>query len=137
MKIKNMTNMGTFQIDFFELSFLAEACIPSTPIARAVFWSNLTDRYWEQMTQSERDSLFEWMNRNDFYKESLKEHESTQVFHARFDPNNQYLVKTKYKGEEKEVNAFMMNERYYISTRTYIASEYIINITKLEHEKSI
>jgi len=89
------------------------------------------------MTQSERDSLFEWMNRNDFYKESLKEHESTQIFHARFDPNNQYLVKTKYNGEEKEINAFMMNERYYISTRTYIASEYIINITKLEHEKSI
>jgi len=39
-----------FKIDFFELAFLAEACIPERPIARAMFWHSLTDKYWEQMT---------------------------------------------------------------------------------------
>ena len=30
--------MSTFEIDFFELAILAEACIPPRPIARAMFW---------------------------------------------------------------------------------------------------
>ena len=61
--------MSKFSIDFFELSFLAEACIPQRPIARSMFWNNLTDVYWEQMSEQERASLFAWMNRNDYYKE--------------------------------------------------------------------
>ena len=89
--------MSTFNIDFFELSFLAEACIPPRPIARGMFWQDLTRKYWEQMTEGERAHLFEWLNRNPWYPESLEKEEDTQVFHARFDPENQYMVKTKYK----------------------------------------
>ena len=51
-----------------------------------------TRKYCEQMTEGERAHLFEWMNRNDWYKKSLEEEEDTKIFHARFDPENQYMV---------------------------------------------
>lgn len=127
--------MSTFQIDFFELAFLAEACIPPRPIARAVFWQNLTKVYWAQMTEGERATLFEWMNRNDWYKESLETEEDTKIFHARFDPDNQYMIKTKYKRKKEEHRAFKMGDRYYTGHDTFIADEYIVEVNKLALKK--
>jgi len=91
----------TFQIDFFELAFLAEACIPPRPIARAMFWQHLTDQYWYQMSEAQRAHLFNWLQKNPYYEESLAKEEETQIFHARFDPNNQYLVYTNYQNKEE------------------------------------
>ena len=122
--------MSTFNIDFFELSFLAEACIPPRPIARAMFWQDLTRKYWEQMTEGERAHLFEWLNRNPWYPESLEKEEDTQVFHARFDPDNQYMVKTKYKRKKDERRAFKYNDKYWIGLNTFISEEYITEVTK-------
>lgn len=124
--------MSNFTIDFFELSFLAEACIPPRPIARTCFWINLTDKYWEQMTENERARLYEWLNKNLRYEQSLKEEEDTQIFDARFNPNNQYMVSYD-KGEDTKgtVRAFLRNDTYWVSTTKYITKEYITNIEKL------
>lgn len=122
--------MGTFTIDFFELSFLAEACIPPRPIARAYFWKNLTDRYWEQMSEGERMNLFEWLNRNDYYKESLEKQEDTKIFHARFDPDNQYMVKTNFDNKEMEYRTFKLGDKYHIGTTTFIDEEYVVEAIK-------
>ena len=122
--------MSTFTIDFFELAFLVEACIPPRPIARAMFWQSLTDKYWEQMTEGERAHLFEWLQKSWVYEESLKEQEDTQVFHARFDPDNQYTIKVNYSGEESEHRAFKLNDNYYIGRNRWIADEYIISVEK-------
>jgi hypothetical protein len=122
--------MSTFTIDFFELSFLAEACIPPRPIARAMFWQNLTKVYWEQMTEGERAHLFEWLNRNPWYPESLEKEEDTQIFHARFNPDNQYMVKTKYKRKKGEHRAFKLGDRYYTGHNTFIENEYITEVNK-------
>ena len=130
--------MSTFNINFFELSFLAEACIPPRPIARAMFWQNLTKVYWKQMSEGERTHLFEWMNRNDWYKESLQKETDTKIFHARFDPDNQYMVKAKANGVEYNHRAFKrlgseeegFTNRYYVGHDTYIPEEYIVEVTK-------
>jgi hypothetical protein len=130
--------MSTFQIDFFELSFLAEACIPPRPIARAMFWQNLTRQYWYHMSEGERAHLFEWMNRNDWYKESLQKEEDTKIFHARFDPDNQYTVETKDKRKKEKHRAFKRHgseaegftNRYYVGHDTYIPEEYIVSVEK-------
>ena len=122
--------MSTFTIDFFELAFLVEACIPPRPIARAMFWQSLTDKYWEQMTEGERAHLFEWLQKSWVYEESLKEQEDTQVFHARFDPDNQYTIKVIYDGEESEYRAFKLNDNYYIGRNRWVANEYIISVEK-------
>ena len=122
--------MSTFKIDFFELSFLAEACIPPRPIARAMFWQSLTDKYWHQMTEGERAHLFEWLQKSWVYEESLKEEEDTQVFHARFDPDNQYIIKTNYEDKAEEHRAFKLNDNYYIGRNRWVADEYIVSVEK-------
>jgi hypothetical protein len=122
--------MSTFTIDFFELAFLAEACIPPRPIARAMFWQSLTDKYWYLMTEGERVHLFEWLQKSWVYEESLAKEEDTQVFHARFNPYNQYIVKTNYKGKEEEYRAFKMGDRYYIRRNTSITENYILSVEK-------
>jgi hypothetical protein len=122
--------MKTFTIDFFELCFLAEACIPKRPIARTMFWQSLTDRYWVEMSEGQRISLFDWMQKSWVYEESLEKEEDTQVFHARFNPDNQYMVKAVFLGKEEEHRAFKMGDRYYIKRNTWISEEYVISVEK-------
>jgi hypothetical protein len=122
--------MSNFKIDFFELCFLAEACIPPRPIARTMFWQNLTNAYYNQMTGHERVRLFELMKRNSWYEESLATQEDTQIFHARFDPDNQYIVTTNYNGEVGEWDAFKRNDKYYTSATKSIIEDYITKIEK-------
>jgi hypothetical protein len=123
--------MGKFVIDFFELCFLAEACIPPRPIARAMFWQSLTDIYWEEMTETERVRMFRWINKHSFYEESLEKEEDTQIFHARFDPTNQYSVTYTYQGSTDTIRAFLYKDKYHIKTTRYISAEYIQNISPL------
>ena len=122
--------MSTFQIDFFELAFLAEACIPPRPIARAMFWQSLTDKYWAQFTEGERIHLFEWLQKSWVYEESLEKEADTQIFHARFNPDNQYMVKTNYEGKEEERRTFKMGDRYYIDSKSFVSEEYIMSVEK-------
>jgi hypothetical protein len=123
--------MSNFTIDFFELAFLAEACIPPNPIARTMFWQHLTDVYWGQMSDEERDRLFEWLNRNDYYKQSLEKEEDTQMFHARFDPDNQYMVYTTMDGKDDVNRAFKYKDLYYVKRNSWITPEFITKVEKL------
>jgi hypothetical protein len=126
--------MSTFTIEFYELAFLAEACIPPRPIARTMFWQSLTDKYWYLMTEGERIHLFNWLQKSWVYEESLEKEEDTQVFHARFDPDNQYIVKTYYKKEE-EHRAFKIGDRYYIKRNTWITEDCIVSVEKFTPKK--
>ena len=123
--------MSNFTIDFFELAFLAEACIPPNPIARTMFWQRLTNVYWEQMSDEERDRLFEWLNRNDNYKRSLEKEEETQVFHARFDPDNQYIVYTTMDGKDDVNRVFKYKDLYFVRSNSWITPEFITKVEKL------
>jgi hypothetical protein len=123
--------MSNFTIDFFELAFLAEACIPPNPIARTMFWQRLTGVYWEQMTEEEREHLFEWLNRNDNYKQSLEKEEETQIFHARFDPDNQYMVYTTMDGKDDVNRTFKYKDLYYVRSNSWITPEFITKVEKI------
>jgi hypothetical protein len=123
--------MSNFTIDFFELAFLAEACIPPNPIARTMFWQHLTDVYWEQMSDEERDKLFDWLNRNDNYKRSLEKEEETQIFHARFDPDNQYMVYTTMDGKDDVNRTFKYKDLYFVKRNSWITPEFITKVEKL------
>jgi hypothetical protein len=123
--------MSNFTIDFFELAFLAEACIPPNPIARTMFWQRLTNVYWEQMSDEERDRLFEWLNRNDNYKRSLENEEETQIFHARFDPDNQYMVYTTMDGKDDVNRTFKYKDLYFVRSNSWITPEFITKVEKI------
>jgi hypothetical protein len=127
--------MSNFNIDFFELGFLAEVCVPPTPIARSMFWQNLTDKYWQQMTEEERGHLFEWLNRNEKYKRSLEEEEETKIFHARFNPDNQYSVLIHHESNQSEYRAFKYGERFFVHRNTWIDESSIVEVKKLNYDK--
>ena len=121
-------------IDFFEFSFLAEACCGRRPIARAMFFQRVIDNYYFVLTQSERDRLFEWLNRNNSFIFDLdKGEESCLLFNARFDRNNQFLVSTFFGGENKDVEAFLLNDTYYTSKNRFINEDYITKVVKLNN----
>ena len=112
--------MSTFQIDFFELAFLAEACIPPVPIARASFFADLSDKYYALMTQEERNRLFEWLSpRLDLTNEDC------QHFFARFNMFNQYRVRHTYNGRTDETIAYKFNGKYHVSKNKSINEDYI------------
>lgn len=122
-----------FTIDFFELSFLAEACIPPAPIARTMFWENLTNVYWAKMSRSERDRLYEWMRRKDRYMEQLAEsNEYVAIFEARFNPANQYNVGVIYKNEASFHDCFLYNGKFCTGTFKSILDDYIVTVLDWE-----
>ena len=122
-------------IDFFEFSFLVEACIPPRPIARTMFWQDVIDKYYHRLSQNERDRLFDWINRCDSFNYNLDSNEDCQLFNARFDKNNQFLVHTFFGGEEKIIEAFLLDGKYHTSKTTSINEEYITKIEKLNGKR--
>ncbi len=122
-----------FKIDFFEFSFLVEACIPPNPIARSMFWKDVIDKHYHDMTSDERERLWNWINMNPSYKQGLeKEEEDCLLFEARFNPNNQYLLTTNYEDKIETYECFYWKDRYYTSSNMSILEEYIKEIKKIE-----
>ncbi len=113
-----------FSIDFFEFSFLVEACIPPVPIARGAFWDDVINKYYYVLTQDERNELFKWVCENFRFN---KDNKNCQLFVARFDPKNQYIVKVK--GEVKELKeCFLWEGNYHTAINKYIAPEFITEV---------
>lgn len=118
--------MSEFKIDFFELAFLAEACIPPVLIARAFFFDNLSEKYYHIMSTVERKKLFDWISP----KLDLS-NEDCVHFNCRFNPDNQYVIKTEIEGKVDKRNAYLYNNKYHISKTTSINEQYIKEVIKL------
>ncbi len=113
-----------FSIDFFEFSFLVEACIPPVPIARHSFWEDVINKYYYVLTQEERNNLFKYIIENFRFDKYNKD---CLLFAARFDPKNQYNV--KFKEEVKEVKeCFLWEGNYHTAINKYIIPEKIIEV---------
>lgn len=120
-----------FNIDFFEFSFLVEACIPPRPIARAMFWDDVINKHYHVFTENERQRLFEWINRCDNFTYNLPTNEDCQLFNARFDKENQYEVETKYNSITENHRVFKWQGKYHISKTQSVNEDYIVEITKV------
>ena len=130
--------MSNFTIDFFELSFLAEACIPPVPIARYTFWIDMIDKHYHKMTLNERLRIFEWMNRNIYFQEQYqKKQEDVVLFYDRYNPENQYLIHFDLgRGKDKgTVECFKNGDAYRTSKKPTINQDFITKIEILKtHE---
>lgn len=121
-------------IDFFEFSFLVEACAGRRPIARAMFFKRVIDEYYHVLSQNERDRLYEWLNRNSSFQYDLeKGEESCLLFNARFDKNNQFLVTTNYDSKESVHECFFYKEDYYLTENKLVNKEFIIKVKRKEY----
>jgi hypothetical protein len=113
-----------YTIDFFELMFLAEACIPPVPIARTMFWHNLTDVYRKQMTVEKRGRFRDGVAKSSRYDLS---NAYVAEFDMAFDPDNQYMVTTTL-GETHD--CYKDDDRYYVSRNRWVATEFIVKVEK-------
>lgn len=127
-KIKNNNR---FDIDFIEFAFLCAATIPPSPIARAMFWHKVIDQYYNILTKHERERLFEWIGKELSFENGLKnKNEDCELFYARYNPDNQYLIKTLFKGKEGESECFKYKDCYHTSRITSINEDFITEIKK-------
>jgi hypothetical protein len=117
--------MSTFTIDFFELCFLAEACIPPRPIARTMFWEKLINEHYYSMTTGERLKLYEWIIEKQAFDTTDK---YCLWFEKRFNPKNQYKVTSVYEGKESVHETFSHEGRYHTAINKSILPEYITKI---------
>jgi hypothetical protein len=116
------------KIDIIELKILAVACIPPVPIARACFWQKMIDEHYNKLTEHVRKDLFECITRQPNFDLN---NEDCQLFYARYNPDNQYLVTTDYEGEKGQHKAFLMNDRYHLSKSSSIQEQFIFSVEKL------
>jgi len=123
--------MKKFKIDFIEFAFLVEACIPPKPIARAMFWQEVIDKYYYEMTKKERNRLYEWISKNPKFEEAKKKEFDAYQFDLRFDPDNQYEVEAEYEGKKEKYLCFKDGNKYHITRNTSILEDRITKITKL------
>ena len=121
---------NNFEIDFFELTFLAVACIPPSPIARTMFWQRLCTSIYDELDKQQRSNMFEWVTREHGFD---KEDDDCHVFYDRYDPNNQYEIEYNLpKDKERGVLTCFFHKGFYRTNKTTkIDPKYITNITRL------
>jgi len=108
-----------YNVNFDEICILAGNTIPPVPIARASFWQSLIDKHFYQMTQEERDHLFEWINRDWRFQESLKkENIDCLLFNARFDKENNFDV--ELNNGEVVRNTFLWEGYYHRQSHVFL-----------------
>jgi hypothetical protein len=115
-----------FVIGFFELMFLTEACLPQSTIARHSFFMDVINIYYHIMSWEQRKHTFQWIG-----KKLNMEYEESQIFYARFNPDNQFNLNTSYQGKKENVEAFLLNGNYYISSSQRVNNDYIKSVEKM------
>jgi len=118
-------NNSKFEIDFFELMFLAEVCIPPVPIARHVFFDRLHRDYYDNMSKEQRKEMFEHIKKNEKFD---KKNESCLNFYNRFNPRNQYKLTVNYGGKIEYVEAYLHEGNYHVNKNQWVGNGYIINV---------
>lgn len=115
----------SYKIDFFELMFLAESVIPPGPIARSMCFDDFSEKHYHNMSDNQRKQFFKHVQK--CYGFSL-ENEQCRHFFARFNPENQYIVKCFYAGKAQEVECYRYDNEYRVSKDSFVNQEYIKEI---------
>lgn len=125
---------NSFNIDFFELMFLAESVIPDGPIARSVCFDSFSEIHYHKMNDNQRFQFFEHVQNCHGF---TLENEQCRHFFARFNPENQYLVFCFHEGKEETVQCYMFDEEYRTSRHRYVIRDYIKSVVGLHDSQTI
>jgi hypothetical protein len=118
--------MSTFNIDFFELAFLAEVCVPPVPIARSHFWDKLCDIHYHKMSDEERERLLEWLRPILTVNNKDCDH-----FVARFSKENQYVVVVNNLNSKPACfDCYLWEEQYHLLKNKFISRNHIVKVVK-------
>ena len=117
-----------FNIDFFELMFLAETIIPPAPIARSMAFDELSDVHYHKMDDNQRKQMFKYIINNDRF--DLNDEDCIH-FHSRYSPENQYIVKVDYNNEIKQFECYFHDNKYHVFKNKSIDEKYIIEVNNI------
>lgn len=129
-----MKTNNSFNIDFFELMFLAESVIPDGPIARSVCFDSFSEVHYHKMNDNQRLQFFNHVQDCLYF---TLENEQCRHFFARFNPKNQYLVSCLYDGKEETVQCYMFDEEYRTSRNRFVNRDYIKNVVRMHDSLTI
>lgn len=120
-------------LDIFEMYYLLESCFRGSHL-RSETIIRFVDEWYHLIAPKRRQDLYTWILR-DIYNGDFKPRPqlcgADKIFMARYNPDNQYEVTTKYNDTTDTIEAFLMDGRYCISSRLTIVKEYIQKIEKL------
>lgn len=120
--------MSKFEIDFFELMFLAESVIPKRPIARSMCFDSFSEVHYHKMSDNERQAFFDHVTSCHGFDLN---NEQCAHFYARFKYNNQYRITTLFNGEQKVVDAYLYNGNFHVKQNQFIEKNYIIKTERI------
>jgi len=122
-----------FKIDFIELMILAQICIPPVPIARSMFFADLCDVHYHEMSDNQRKRMFDNIVKQDSF--SLN-NDDCNYFFCRFYKFNQYVVDVVALdcGHTcTQINAFKVEDKYHVSKSQSVNKSCIVGV-KLLHK---
>ncbi len=122
-----------FTIDFFELMFLAETCIPPKPIARATFFLSMSDTYYNQMSVAQREDAFKWIGKSSGFDLANVE---CAHFEARFNPENQFIVYPNSNHRQESIYCYLWQGRYHTSSTRSVYEHEIARVEKVKEIKT-
>lgn len=131
------------ELDIFEMYYLLESCFRGSHLRTQTIY-RFVDEFYVWFSPEERKNLHDWIVR-DIYDGKFEPRSqlcgADRVFMARYNPDNQYEVTVREPvrpNNGKNVGAviwerqvFLLDGKYYVSSRTYIDNESIIEITKI------
>ena len=125
-------------LDIFELSWLLDCCLRGSHLRSGTI-ERFVDDWYDKLTQQERYNLYEWSLRLTYsYHKEFKPSDTCCgkdiIFMKRFDPENQYKVTVVHDLETTFHRAFLMEGKYYISSRRFIEEKYIVKVEKFVPE---
>lgn len=121
------------ELDMFEMYCLLESCIRGSHLRSSTIL-RFVDDWYELFTNEQREKLY-YDTLRLVYDNNFVPCDSCcgadTVFMARYNPDNQYRVTVSDGRETKTVNAFKMNNKYYVKSNRFCAEEYIKKIEKI------
>ena len=133
-EMKKQPNKKQFEIDFFELCVLTEACWNGGTILRAMFLEMLITEHYAKMTKQQRISFWNFLERysKNNYPDSQMNNETRLRVLARFMPEMQYTVSvlTEINGKRETFKTYLFADKYWINLNTWIEPKYIVSYEK-------
>lgn len=117
------------RIDYFEFTVLVEASWHAGTILRHTIMAKAINVWYHDLRPKDREAAYNFFNR---IMADSKDLEIQKRFFARFNPNNQYEVKTKFNGLTVWTDTYRFEDKYWINTSSHLNEDYIITVNKLQ-----
>lgn len=94
--------------------------------------SSFAENAWHRLRPKERVEAFEIIRDTSFVKKHSKDY---RLLKARFNPKNQYRVKTFYMGKENVYECFMFEGKFHTGAQLFLNENYITEVVQIAQDR--